>query len=36
MKKKEILEVYCVGSIPVDAASLYFYDLNNYVVRKRY
>lgn len=29
MKKKEILEVYCVGSIPVEAASLYFYDLNN-------
>jgi len=27
--KKKILEVYCVGSIPVDGASLYFYDLNN-------
>lgn len=29
MNPKEILDVYCIGSIPVDGASLYFYDLNN-------
>tara|TARA_Y100000031_G_scaffold153404_1_gene198578 strand:- start:26 stop:1309 length:1284 start_codon:yes stop_codon:yes gene_type:complete len=30
MKKKEILEVYCIGSIPVDSGNLYFYDLNDH------
>jgi hypothetical protein len=30
MKNKEILEVYCIGSIPVDSANLYFYDLNSH------